>query len=214
MPKAVHETGVWKWRRCRGRRKGRSRARRLRMGASDFRDSAALAPQDAEAAQVPESRAAASAPVAAMARPLPSLLDALERWPIERQASAGGIDLGLPEAAEWPALPALHEIRGLWARLRNQEQVRRALAPTPDDAGPLNSGALAGRMLRLMQAQSPDYLRQFTAYVGMLADLQDVQARAASAGGDAGRGGDASPASKRAKARRGRGAARPPADAG
>ncbi|MEN1957093.1 DUF2894 domain-containing protein [Luteimonas changyuni] len=176
------------------------------MGGSDFRDSAARAPQDAEAA--------AAAPMAAMARPLPSLLDALEAWPIERQALAGGIDLGLPGPAQWPALPALHEVRGLWAQLRNREQVRRALAPTPDDAGPLNSGALAGRMLRLMQAQSPDYLRQFTAYIGMLADLQDVQARAASAGGDAGRGGNASPASKRAKARRGRGAARPPADAG
>ncbi|MGY0610741.1 MULTISPECIES: DUF2894 domain-containing protein [unclassified Luteimonas] len=184
------------------------------MGGSDFRDSAAQAPQDADAAQLPESRTAASAAAEPMAQPLAGLLDALERWPIERQVLADGIDLGLPAPAHWPALPALDGVRELWAGLRNREQVRRALAPTPDDAGPLNSGALAGRMLRLMQAQSPDYLRRFTAYIDMLADLQELQARVVSAGGDAGRGVDGSPVRTRAKARRGRGAARPPADAG
>ncbi|MEN1940201.1 DUF2894 domain-containing protein [Luteimonas sp. MJ246] len=146
--------------------------------------------------------------------PLTGVLDVLGQWSIERRELADPTDLGLPGPEQWPALPALDGVRELWAGLRNREQVRRALAPTPDDAGPLNSGALAGRMLRLMQAQSPEYLRHFTAYIDTLADLQELHARAGSAGGISGRGGDASPVRKRAKARRSRGATRPPADAG
>lgn len=176
------------------------------MAGNRGRDSATQAPHDEAAVRTPES--------APMTSPLSGLLDALGQWSIERRELAGPTGLGLPGPAQWPALPALDGVRELWAGLRNREQVRRALAPTPDDAGPLNSGALAGRMLRLMQAQSPDYLRQFTAYIDMLADLHELQARAGPTGGTAGRGSDASPVRTRAKPRRGRGAARSPVDSG
>ncbi|WP_318240544.1 DUF2894 domain-containing protein [Luteimonas colneyensis] len=138
------------------------------------------------------------------------LVDALGDWSKEREALLAGLDAGLPGAAEWPALPGLDDVRGLWAQLRGREQVRRALVPPPADAGPLNSRALASRMLRLMQEESPGYLRHFTAYVDMLAGLQVLQPGEASASAGA-RPGAAAPGRTRAKARRSRGASRPPA---
>jgi hypothetical protein len=139
-----------------------------------------------------------------MADDLRGVLEALDRWSAEREALP--VDTGLPRRAEWPGLPALQEFHGLWAHLRNREQVRRALAPAPVDAGPLNSRALVQRMMALMQAQSPGYLRHFTAYVDMLASLQALQAQAAPTTNDA------APA-RRKRARKSRGAVRSPADA-
>ena len=144
--------------------------------------------------------------------PVAGLVDALDCWSREREVLLAGLDAGLPDAAEWPALPGLEEVRGLWAQLRGREQVRRALAPAPVDAGPLNSRALASRMLRLMQEESPGYLRHFTAYVDMLAGLQVLQPGDASASAGV-RPGAVATGRTRAKARRGRGASRPPATA-
>lgn len=140
---------------------------------------------------------------------LASLVASLEAWRRERHDLVQATGIGLPTAAEWPALPALHEVHGLWAQLRNQQQLRRALQPAPADAGPLNSDALVSRMLRLMQDASPDYLRSFTAYVDILAGLQELQAGGAQPGRETGTGG--TPAGKRARPRRGRGASRSPA---
>lgn len=151
-------------------------------------------------------------PPAPGAGPVAGLVDALGDWSKEREALLAGLDAGLPRAAEWPALPGLDEVRGLWAQLRGREQVRRALVPPPVDAGPLNSRALASRMLRLMQEESPGYLRHFTAYVDMLAGLQALQPGDASASaGASARPGAAAPGRTRVKARRSRGASRPPA---
>jgi len=161
---------------------------------------------EAAGGQPPVARDAPSTPE------LSGLQDALERWSTEREALLAGAGAGLPGRADWPELPALQEFRGLWAQLRNREQVRRALAPAPADAGPLNSRALVHRMLRLMQEQSPGYLRHFTAYIDMLTALQQLQDGSAAAGSSAGAGGAAAPARKRAKARKGRGAVQPPAD--
>lgn len=141
---------------------------------------------------------------------LAGLRAALADWRREREADAAVT--GLPGAADWPALPALAEVHALAAGLRNREQVRRALAPAPVDAGPLNSDALVHRMFRLMHAQAPACLAHFTAYVDMLGALQalhDAAAPAAAAGhGSAGTG----PARKRPKSRPARKAAgRPPA---
>lgn len=135
------------------------------------------------------------------------LLDALADWRQAREADAAVT--GLPGAAQWPELPALTGIHALAGALRNREHIRRALAPAPADAGPLNSRALVLRMFRLMHAQSPDYLRHFTAYVDALAALQALRlAPAADAAyGSAG----TKPARKRAKPRPARKALRPPA---
>ena len=128
---------------------------------------------------------------------LAAVVAALERWRDERDALVAGIDAGLPTRAEWPDLPALEGVRGLWVGLRSREQGRRAMAPAPADAGPLNSRALAQRMLRLMHATSPGYLQHFAAYLDMLAGLQDLQAAAPAARSDAA----PAPARKRARAR-------------
>lgn len=137
------------------------------------------------------------------------LLDALSDWRQAREADAAVT--GLPRAAQWPELPALTGVHALAGALRNREHIRRALAPAPADTGPLNSRALVLRMFRLMHAQSPDYLRHFTAYVDALAALQALQQRPAvpadAAYGSAG----TRPARKRAKPRPARKAVRPPA---
>ena len=144
---------------------------------------------------------------------LPALVDALERWSGERDGLAAAAVTGLPARADWPELPALAEFRALWAQLRTRDQVRRALAPAPGDAGPLNSRALVHRMLRLMQHQSPGYLRHFTAYVDVLAGLDELQAGSAASRRDAAAGGAAeAPARARAKTRRPRAAERVPRD--
>lgn len=137
------------------------------------------------------------------------LLDALSDWRQAREADAALT--GLPGGASWPELPALAGIHALAGALRNREHVRRALAPPPADAGPLNSRALVLRMFRLMHAQSPDYLRHFTAHVDALAALQALQqAPAGPADGAYGSAGT-KPARKRAKPRPARKAVRPPA---
>lgn len=141
---------------------------------------------------------------------LAGLCAALADWRRERETDAALT--GLAVDAEWPALPALAEVHALAAGLRNREQVRRALAPAPPDAGPLNSDALVHRMFRLMHARAPGCLEHFTAYVDMLGALQALHDAAApgaaSTRGSAGTG----PARKRAKPRPARKAAsRPPA---
>lgn len=138
-----------------------------------------------------------------------ALLDALADW---RHARDGDAALtGLPGEAEWPELPALARLHALAGTLRNRGHVRRALAPAPGDAGPLNSGALVLRMFRLMHAQSPDYLQHFTAYVDTLAALQALQ-QSTAADATAGHGSAGTrPARKRAKPRPARKAMRPPA---
>lgn len=137
------------------------------------------------------------------------LLAALSDWRRVREADAART--GLPGPGEWPELPALAGIHALAGTLRNREHVRRALAPAPADAGPLNSRALVFRMFRLMHAQSPDYLRHFTAYVDALAALQALQ-QATTATSDAAYGSaGAKPARKRARPRPARKAVRPPA---
>ena len=136
------------------------------------------------------------------------LLDTLAAWREAREADAAVT--GLPRASEWPGLPALATFDSLTANLRQREHMRRALAPAPADAGPLNSRALVSRTLQLMHAQSPGYLRHFTAYVDALAALQALQQASASAT-DAGHGSAGTkPARKRARPRPARKAVRPP----
>ncbi|GGK14382.1 DUF2894 domain-containing protein [Luteimonas terricola] len=114
---------------------------------------------------------------------LGGLLGALEQWANERDALAAAASL--QGRAAWPELPALQGFRALWAGLRMEEQVRRALAPAPAGAGPLNSSTLVHRTLVLMREESPGYLRHFTAYVDALACLQDLQGQAMPSGTDA-----------------------------
>lgn len=164
------------------------------------------------AASVTDRRDAAAATDGHGSEPPPAigaLLEALANWRHARDRDAAVT--GLPGDAEWPELPALTGLHALAGTLRNRGHVRRALAPAPGDAGPLNSGALVLRMFRLMHAQSPDYLRHFTAYVDTLAALQVLQ-QAPATDTAAGHGSAGTrPARKKAKPRPARKAMRPPA---
>ncbi|MEN4903962.1 DUF2894 domain-containing protein [Luteimonas sp. TWI1416] len=106
----------------------------------------------------PAPKAAAPEPTA------PGPLDALTR------AMCAG-----PDATRYPELPALDTFRRLWSAVRIGSQVRRSLAKTSDDAGPLNSARLVHRSLTLMRQVSPDYLQHFLAYVDTLSGLAQLQ---------------------------------------
>lgn len=90
-----------------------------------------------------------------------------------------------PERAAYPELPALDTFRSLWSGIRADSQLQHSVAQTPTDAGPLNSAALASRSIALMRELSPDYLRQFLAYVDDLAWLEQLGHAGAKAPGAA-----------------------------
>ncbi|WP_248285354.1 DUF2894 domain-containing protein [Novilysobacter ciconiae] len=69
----------------------------------------------------------------------------------------------------------LEEFRQLWDRIRTESQLRAALAPIPDDAGPLHSSALLHRAMRLMADTSPGYLQHFLAYADALTWMERLQ---------------------------------------
>ena len=73
-------------------------------------------------------------------------------------------------------LPALQDVRALWANVRTDSQVRRSLASSPSNAGPLNSSSLVHRALGLMRASSPGYLQQFMTYLDALSWLEQMHA--------------------------------------
>ena len=89
---------------------------------------------------------------------------------------------GSPEHAAYPDVPALAHFRQLWSTLHADSQLRQSVAPSPTDAGPLNSTALANRAIGLMQELSPAYLRAFLAYVDDLAWLEQMDNSSSSAG--------------------------------
>jgi len=69
----------------------------------------------------------------------------------------------------------LDEFRRIWTTVRTESQMRQAMAPAPQNAGPLNSSALAHRSIALMRELSPGYLQQFLAYVDDLAWIEQMQ---------------------------------------
>lgn len=98
----------------------------------------------------------------------------------------------------------LEEFRQLWDRIRIESQLRAALAPIPDDAGPLHSSALLHRAMRLMADTSPGYLQHFLAYADALTWMERLQQAGMldAAAGNPGAGASAKPRTrKRAKAK-------------
>jgi hypothetical protein len=71
-------------------------------------------------------------------------------------------------------LPALRAIRGTWARLRAETQLRQLLAEVPDDAGPMHSTVLVHRAIAVMHEAAPGYLEHFVAYADALAGLERI----------------------------------------
>ena len=80
------------------------------------------------------------------------------------------------------ALPdgGLRSARGfleVWSRNSAEDEVTRAVAQGPENAGPLNSHRLVLRTLALMRDLSPDYLRRFLSHADTLLWLEQAQSQ-------------------------------------
>jgi len=88
---------------------------------------------------------------------------------------------GMPPAPTTPTTPstpstpraptelkAVRAHRKTWSRLRVDQQMHKALARVPDNAGPLNTQRLLHQALQLMRDASPEYTHRFMAQVDAL----------------------------------------------
>jgi len=119
------------------------------------------------------SKAAASANADPIGTPSP-LADLLAH--IEAGTAIRSRD-ELPSAS-YPALDMLDEFKKLWSTLRTSSQMRQSLEQVPENAGPLNSGALVHRSIALMRELSPGYLEQFLSYADSLSWIEQINANA------------------------------------
>ena len=91
---------------------------------------------------------------------------------IGRQAGdpSGADDVAAAGAVVAPAteLKSLRYFRSTWSRLSLEQQLARALAQAPDNAGPLNSHFLVLQALIRMRDIAPQYLEGFIAHVDAL----------------------------------------------
>ena len=107
--------------------------------------------------------AAAATPAAPHPGPLATLLQQL------------GSGVAMPPAE----LQAVRRFSHTWARLRVDQQLARALAHQPDNAGPLNSQRLMLQTLQRLRQLSPAYLQRFMAHADALLWLEDHRATSA-----------------------------------
>jgi len=84
------------------------------------------------------------------------------------------------QGASTPAteLKAVRQFSHTWARLRVDQQLARALARQPGNAGPLNSQRLMLQTLQRLRQLSPAYLQRFMAHADALLWLEDGSAAA------------------------------------
>lgn len=133
--------------------------------------------------------------------PLAELLAHVARQagtPLAPELAGGGAPAPLAE------LKALRHFRGSWSRLSLEQQLARALAQAPDNAGPLNSHYLALQALIRMSELAPQYLEAFVTHVDALLWLE----RADPGRGTAQRGAGQKGAARKADARSPRGRTR------
>ncbi len=71
-------------------------------------------------------------------------------------------------------MKSVEQFRHAWGRMKVQDQVGRALAQCPVNAGPLNSHRLVLRTLGLMQDLSPGYMHHFMAHLDTLLRLDTL----------------------------------------
>lgn len=124
------------------------------------------------------------------ARPLTALLAHLAGYCAVDHESASSGPVGTESSTE---LKSLRYFRSTWVRLDLEQQLSRALAQAPENAGPLNSHHLLLQALIRMRALAPSYLENFMSYVEALIWLDQA---------DAGRGGALRAGSQKAPARK------------
>lgn len=184
-------------------------ARRIARRLTDFRqrferaggvprpaaDQPALADEASRAAALPDGRdessggtapaggldrapdAAATVQSAPVPGPLAALLAHVARHPGDACGEPVPYGTPLQPAAE---LKSVRYFRSTWSRLSLEQQLSRARAGAPENAGPLNSHHLALQALIRMRDIAPQYLEGFIAHVDALLWLQQAEvARAA-----------------------------------
>ena len=115
---------------------------------------------------------------------LAELLDSIANHARADAGSAAAIGL-----ERHPHAATLEDVRETWSRVSAEKQLRQSLDQVPTNAGPLNSSSLVHRSLLLMREVSPEYLRQFLAYVDALSWLERMGGEGAGAGQEIGRAG-------------------------
>ena len=142
-------------------------AGKLEAAMADFAARVAAQPAPATAAE----RRKAAAPVRCL--PLAQLNEAVRSAAAARAAHAPA-----EEPTQDPhELASVRRFRRTWDRSRTLEQVERAVARRPANAGPLNSHVLVLQSLDLMRGLSTEYLRHFLMHVETLQWLEDAAAR-------------------------------------
>lgn len=85
------------------------------------------------------------------------------------------------QPANWRAdRPRIQQFRQQLGKIRVQQQVSRAIAQAPHNAGPINSHMLVLRSLGVMRDLSPDYLNRFMGYIDTLLWLDEATPKAPS----------------------------------
>jgi len=79
-----------------------------------------------------------------------------------------------PPSSSYPTLETLAEFKKIWSAVRTGSQLRQSLEQVPENAGPLNSGALVHRSIGLMRELSPGYLQQFLSYIDALSWVEQI----------------------------------------
>lgn len=79
-----------------------------------------------------------------------------------------------PTADRRVELKSLKYFRRTWSKLSVEQQLARAFAQAPDNAGPLNSHFLVLRALGTIRDIAPEYLEQFIPYVEALLWLDEA----------------------------------------
>lgn len=79
-----------------------------------------------------------------------------------------------PPSSSYPTLETLAEFKKIWSAVRAGSQLRQSLEQVPENAGPLNSGALVHRSIGLMRELSPGYLQQFLSYIDALSWVEQI----------------------------------------
>jgi hypothetical protein len=111
------------------------------------------------------------------ARPLAALLAHVAGPPGRRGGGAQGGGVVRPGAE----LKSLRYFRSAWSRISLEQQLSRALAQAPDNAGPLNSHFLVLQALIRMRDVAPAYLEGFIAYAEALRWLEQADGGRAAA---------------------------------
>lgn len=126
-----------------------------------------------------ELRARLDAASASPSETVPSAAEAAGRSAIPHATHAAIADRPAARgAAPVPELKAWREHRDAWRRIGIEQQLRRAMAELPAQAGPLHSQRLVLRALQQMQATAPAYLAAFLAQAEALVALEDaIEAR-------------------------------------